>query len=296
MSQSFAIVSGDQRLVRLARLLLQDGHSVYTWALAAQGSIATKSLQDTVARAHCIIWPVPLLTPEGNVLIGDEILPALAVLQYMRSDQIAVGGRIPQSLIQQARENEFTLVDYTTREDFAIANAVPSAEGAIALAMAQTERTLHTANCLIIGFGRIGKVLAAKLRAMGATVTIAARKLEDFLWCEAQGYHWVETGHLDGRLAPYAIVFNTVPHLVLGDGRLSQLQQDCLVVDLASAPGGVDFQAAKRRGINCHWALGLPGKVAPETAAEILRDTIYHIVADHQASQAVIPRTSKREV
>ncbi|MCL2084360.1 MAG: dipicolinate synthase subunit DpsA [Oscillospiraceae bacterium] len=281
MARSFAIIGGDMRQSRLARLLLQDGHTVYTWALecgCAAAETRGESMEETAARARCVIWPVPMLNKEGALNVTGPAVTGALALRMLRSDQIAAGGRIPLSLIRQAEEGGIDLVDYTAREDFAIANAVPTAEGALHLAIEQTETTLHASRCLIIGYGRIGKALARSLGAIGARVTVSARRVEDFMWCEAWGYPHMETGALDGRLAEFDIVFNTAPHMVLGDGRLRELKAGCLVIDLASAPGGVDFAAAKRRGVNCHWALSLPGKTAPETAAAILRDTIYHIL------------------
>ena len=159
-------------------------------------------------------------------------------------------------------------------------NAVPSAEGAIQLAMEQTEHTIHGSNCLVIGFGRIGKVLARLMSALGAHVTVSARKTEDFCWCDAYGYEKADTRALEGTLDGFDIIFNTVPHMVLGDARLAQVKPGALIIDLASNPGGVDFEAAKKRGINCHWALALPGKVAPESAAAILRDTVYQVIKE----------------
>lgn len=273
----YTVIGGDERQVRLTRLLLQDGHKVYTWGI---GQNSANSIEDTVAKAECVIWPLPLLTKAGMVNIAGETHSPNVVLDTMRCDQIGIGGRIPLWLLEQAHDNGLTLVDYVNREDFAIANAVPSAEGAIQLAMEQTEHTIHGSSCLIIGFGRIGKVLAHLMAALGADVTVSARKTSDFCWCDAYGYKKADTRCLEGALDSFDIVFNTVPHMVMGDARLAQIKPGALLVDLASSPGGVDFAAAKKRGINCHWALSLPGKVAPESAAAILRDTVYQIIKE----------------
>ena len=275
--KAFAVIGGDERQARLARLLIQDGHTVY---IRGHGPNAAGSLEDAAARANVIIWPLPLADRNGMLNAAGESRPPDAVLDMMRADQLAVGGRIPLSLMEQARGAGLKLVDYTTREDFAIANAVPSAEGAVQLAMEHTERTIHGSNCLVIGFGRIGAVLARLMAALGADVTVSARRAEHFRWCGVYGYRKADTRALDGALGGFDIVFNTVPHLVLGDALLAQLKPGALVIDLASSPGGVDFAAAKKRGVNCHWALSLPGRAAPESAAHILRDTVYQIIKE----------------
>ena len=56
---------------------------------------------------------------------------------------------------------------------------------------------------------------------------------------------------------------------------LAQLKPGCVLIDLASKPGGVDFEAAKELGVHAVQALSLPGKTAPRAAAEIIRDTIH---------------------
>jgi dipicolinate synthase subunit A len=138
--------------------------------------------------------------------------------------------------------------------------------------------TLHGSRCLIIGFGRIGKVLAKGLAGLGARVTVSARKAEDFAWIAASGYAKTDTRRLGDCLPQYDVVFNTVPSMILGKPLLELLKPGCLCVDLASKPGGIDFAAAAGLGVNCIWALSLPGKVAPHTSGDIIRDTLYGIL------------------
>jgi len=149
--------------------------------------------------------------------------------------------------------------------------------------MENTQITLHGARCLIIGCGRIGRTLAARLDALGAHVTVSARKQADFAWIEVAGYGQLETGRMEGQLERFDVIFNTVPDIVLPAALLRELSRDCLCIDLASSPGGIDFDAAHALGLNCVWALGLPGKVAPRTAGIILRDTLYHIMKERRA-------------
>ena len=106
---------------------------------------------------------------------------------------------------------------------------------------------------------------------------MAARKWADLAWAEAYGYGAEQIERLDGYLCGYDLVVNTVPVRVLDAERLADLRPGCLVIDLASKPGGVDFEAAVRQGVRAIWALSLPGKVAPVTSGKIIRDTIYNI-------------------
>ena len=146
------------------------------------------------------------------------------------------------------------------------------------IAMEELPITLHRARVLVLGFGRLGKLAAHRFAALGAKVSVAARKWADLAWAEAYGYGAERIDQLGGWLCAYDLVINTVPSRVLGAGDLADLKPGCLVVDLASKPGGVDLEAASQMGVRVIWALSLPGKVAPVTAGRAIRDTIYHIL------------------
>ena len=146
------------------------------------------------------------------------------------------------------------------------------------IAMEELPITLHRARVLVLGVGRLGRLAAHRFAALGAKVSVAARKWADLAWAEAYGYGAERIDQLGGWLCAYDLVINTVPGRVLGAGYLADLKPGCLVVDLASKPGGVDLEAASQMGVRVIWALSLPGKVAPVTAGRAIRDTIYHIL------------------
>ena len=139
---------------------------------------------------------------------------------------------------------------------------MPTAEGAIQLAMEELPITLHGARVLVIGYG------------------LQARRYADLAWAENCGYGVEHTGQLEGWLCGYDLVVNTVPVRVLREAELADLKPGCLVIDLASKPGGVDFDAAARLGVKAFWALSLPGKVAPVTAGKSIKTTIYNILTE----------------
>ena len=173
-----------------------------------------------------------------------------------------------------------------TFKELAVANAVPTAEGALAIAMAEVPYTIHGARCLILGYGRVAKALARILSAVGAHVTVAARKPKDLAWIDANGQMPLAFSDLtqgDDALS-YDIVFNTVPEQIAGAALLSRLPKDVLLLDLASAPGGFDHDWAKDHGYHILWALSLPGKTAPVTAGRIIGETIRRILEEGDAS------------
>ena len=175
----------------------------------------------------------------------------------------------------------------------AVLNAVPTAEGAVNLAMNERASTLWESRCLVTGFGRCAKALALLLKGFGARVTVAARKQGDLAFARTLGLQTIPLRQLQEVLPQQEIVFNTIPAPVLTRPLLEQLQPECLIIDLASRPGGVDFEAAGELGLKTIWALSLPGKVAPITAGGIIRDTVLHMMADLTGSCPPSPILSK---
>jgi dipicolinate synthase subunit A len=280
----FSVIGGDARQGRLAGLIAADGHDVTVFGVDAPPPSSPVETAADLPRAvlgiDCVVLPIPVVREAGVINAPALRRPHTIeeLLAMVRPGQVLVGGRIGRDMRERGWEKGAAVVDLLEREDFALRNAVPTAEGALQLAFENTDITLHDARCLVIGCGRIGKTLALRLAALGAKVTMAARGQTAFAWAEVMGHDCLDTGHLEGALGGFDVVFNTVPALVLPERRLRELPENCLCVDLASTPGGMDFDAAHKLGLNCLWALGLPGRVAPRTAGIILRDTIYHIM------------------
>ncbi|MEG2120221.1 MAG: NAD(P)-dependent oxidoreductase, partial [Pseudoflavonifractor sp.] len=206
--------------------------------------------------------------------------PLAEICAALRPGQVLCAGRVTAGAETIAAERGLVLHDYFAREELAVANAVPTAEGAIQIALEELPITLHGARVLVIGYGRVGKLTAHRLAGLGARVSVAARKYADLAWAEAMGYGVEQTGQLLGWLCGYDLVVNTVPARVLSERELHDLKPGCLVIDLASKPGGVDFDGAARLGVKVIWALSLPGKVAPETAGRSIKNTVYNILSE----------------
>lgn len=284
---NFAVIGGDMRQAKLAELLHEDGHTVNAFAvdkLKIEKVTRREKLSEAIADADCIVLPLPATSSEGviNTPFSGMILTARQVFSLVSPGQTVCAGRVDAGLKELAAAVGAKLYDYFAREELTVANAASTAEGAVQIIMEETPRTLLGANCLIIGYGRIGKILAHRLNAMGAKVTVSARKCSDFAWIKAFGYNTENSEKLDGKLSGYDVIINTVPAKILDERRLAQLSKRCLCLDLASKPGGIDFQAASRLGVHAVWALSLPGEVAPETAGMCIKDTIYNILREKE--------------
>ena len=174
------------------------------------------------------------------------------------------------------------LVDYFAREELAIRNAIPTAEGCIGVLLAQRKRTLWGSAVLLLGFGPVGQALGVRLAALGADVTVCARRPEQRALAESLGLRAAPLTALAGLAPAFDTVVNTIPAPVLGDGVLARLRSGSLIVDLASKPGGTDFAAARRLGHTALHALSLPTVWAPETAGEALARTVQTILQERE--------------
>ncbi len=279
MKKTFGVIGGDRRQAELARLLREDGNTVLTYGLDRWKPGGERSLEEA-ASADAVILPLPLCKGDG-VLNCEEgsAVPTLDLFRRLRHQQRILAGQVRPAQQREAESCGLVLEDYFLREELAVSNAAATAEGAIQVAMERMDAALLGADCLVIGFGRIGKLLSHRLHGLGARVTATARKPEDLAWVRAYGYTPLETGRLEGHLSSFRAVFNTVPSSVLGRPLLAQLPLDCLCVDLASVRG---IEPAE----NVVWARSLPGRLTPRTAAAAIRDAVYYILLEERGDPA----------
>ena len=207
-----------------------------------------------------------------------ESISLTRVLEHMRPGQILCGGLVPEEVRRAGEERGLRIFDYYAREECMVANAVPTAEGAVQVAMEQLPFTLHSARVLILGFGRVGKLTAHRMDALGARVTVAAKDYADLAWAAAYHYESIRLEELSCELGGFQLIVNTIPAQILDAQRLCWVDPEVFILDLASAPGGVDPAAAEEMGLHILQAPGLPGRTAPVTAAEAIRDSVYHIL------------------
>lgn len=276
------VVGGDPRQAALAALLADDGHSVHTYALDQGEGMKCEPSMRGADRADCVVLPLPAMGADGklNAPLAAQRHELKEVLDALRPGQLVCAGMAGKSLKKMAEERGLGLRDYFAREELAVLNAIPTAEGAIQIAMEEMPITLHDARVLVVGFGRLGRALAPRLRALGARVWVSARRYEQRAAAESMGLGSEGVDRLPDWLCSYDLVFNTVPAPVLGVEELAALKEGALVVDLASRPGGVDMDAAAALGVRVIWALSLPGKVAPVTSGRYIKDTVYHIMEE----------------
>ena len=285
MSMNFAVIGGDLRIVKLAKMLGKEGNKVNVYGSEEADDlkeskqsqvVLCESLQQATQDAKIVIAPIPL-TSDGKRVRTPFSKHKISVQDLLVNSyqKTVMAGSIRQEVYALARKQKVEIIDLMESEELAVLNAIATAEGAIEVAMSHTNQTIQGSKTLILGFGRIGKVLAKKMQALSSEVTVAVRRQEDKAWLEAYGYKSTDIYGLQENLFQYDIIMNTVPHLILTTERLQYVDKECLLMDLASKPGGMDQTAVEERKLKFVWALALPGKVAPVTSAKYIKDIIY---------------------
>ena len=286
MGLKFALAGGDLRNVKLASILATEGCTVYTYGISHSSIGADfnrcSDLEEAVAGGDFIIGPMPF-TADGNTLnmpLSAETMELESFLQAIPREKLVIGGKLPSHFVSRAAAKGIRTVDLLQREDMKVLNAVPTAEGAIQIAMEELPVTIHSCRVLVLGFGKVGTALAERLKALGASVTVCVRKSRDLALAESRGLQAVSFDRLAETIGNFSVVYNTVPARVLDQTVLRCVSPEMLLIDLASRPGGVDFAYAATRGIKTVQALSLPGKVAPESAARIMAKVIFNVLTE----------------
>lgn len=284
MNKNLCVIGGDLRIVKLIEMLAKDEFKVYTYSLENVKYLKQyKNVEqlDNLAdltRFDVIIGGVPFSS--NNVQINnpfsDKIINIEDLFKAIKGKPF-IAGHIQGNVHQLALKYNIKVIDVLEREQLAVLNTISTAEGAIQIAMEETSKTIHGSNVLITGFGRVGKMLAKMCYGIGANTYCEARKKEDIAWIKAYGYYPIELNNLTENLNKFDIIFNTIPAIILKEEQLKNIKKECLYVELASPPGGIDVEQAKKMGLKYILAQSLPGKVAPTTSAEFIKETIYNI-------------------
>lgn len=243
----FSIIGGDARSLSVASYLCRMGMDVHLFGFNVSHRIPQQAelcsdLREAIACSRFIVLPLPV--SDGNGLLRTPLYDGTIfchdAIQLITAKQMLFGGKIPEPLCEMLHQMSVPYVDYAEREEFAVANAVPTAEGAIEIALHETPFTINGTHCLVTGFGRIAKILAHFLQGMGAHVTVSARRFSDLSAITAYGCTAIHTKEIANAISDFQIIFNTVPALLFDEKTLRKAQKNTLLIDLASKPGGAD--------------------------------------------------------
>lgn len=269
------VLGGDGRYPWAVKSLRDSGLTVKTWGVPDMPD-DTDHLEEALQEAEVILLPMKPF--DGEMLrIGPAELEAALLPRVLTKGAVLITGSFPTEIESWLQSQGILCMGFLDVESYQMANAAVTAEGAVYLALRELQRTVSGAEILVIGWGRIGRFLAAKLQALGANVTVSARREGQWAEIESLGLRPEETGHYHHGLEEYDVVYNTVPHPVLSSKQGARLKPDCLLIELASLPGGLAPELLNRKNVVI--ARGLPGKTAPRTAGMNLAAAVWACLA-----------------
>ena len=255
---NYLILGGDLRQIYLGRMLKQQGLPTVTSADLGRLNL---SLEEAIKASSVLLCPVPF-TKDGKTIFSTDQKDSLKItdlLRHLTPDNTLFGGNIPDFVKDHAKEHKIPYFDFLEIEEITLENTIATAEGAIAEAIRLSPDCLHQSRCLVTGFGRCGKTLACKLQGLSADVTVADRDPVQLAFGTALGLKTKPLSEISQDIGEYHFIFNTIPAPVIREAEIRLMRPDVTIIDIASAPGGVDFTACKSREINARLCPGLPG-------------------------------------
>ncbi len=252
------------------------------------GTYKQPLLPEALDAVDVVVLPIVSCDDQGRVesVFTHQTLAITEAHMQVLSKRAKIFTGIAKPYLRQLCEKfAVPLEELLNRDEVAIYNSIPTAEGALMMAIQNTDFTIHGSKTVVLGFGRTGMTLARVLKGMGAFVRVGVHRPEHFARAFEQGLHPFYTERLKELAPGFELIFNTVPQLILTPSVLANLPPRAVIIDLASAPGGTDFRFAEKRGLKALLAPSLPGIVAPKTAGRILARTLIRLVVEQTGKQ-----------
>lgn len=282
---SAAVVGGDLRQIEVARALTDLFKEVRIYGHPASevptAVVFGASLAELV-HMNVIVLPITGVNEAGYALSykSEPLINFERIIHSLNKGTWIITGSIPQKWLDRAIDLQLKVFEYAENDELAILNSIPTAEGALQIAMEQLPITIHNSTVVVVGFGRVGITVARVFKALGARTIIAARRPASLARAWEQGYEKIDIESLAEVITSADIIINTVPVLVLNEALIAQVSHQSIIIDLASSPYGTDIEAANKLNIKVITAPGLPGKVAPKTAGLILAAMIPKLIRE----------------
>lgn len=270
----YLCVGGDSRQIYMCEELSNYG-KVYSIGIPVLSGnvISINSPKCMEEKADVLVLPI-MKDNSLSVQLSDKNISFEEITPYLKKGGKIFGGMLKTPQIEYFSSLGFNISDFLNREELVAKNCIPTAEGALQIAMQELGITIYSCKVLVIGYGRVGKLTAKLFKNVGGEVSVCARRKQSLVWARVDGMGAFDFTQLGENIGSFDLIINTVPALVLTGEILDRLNKNALVIDLASKPGGVDFKYASQHNKRVVWALGLPGKVAPITAGKIIGETI----------------------
>lgn len=284
---NYAVIGGDMRQVYLAQEVSHFSGRSCCYALCAvpdssclnsSSLTSVTSLKEACSNSQNILCPIPL---KRNGFLNQSALKEQICLEQLLSvlqeGQSFFAGNIPPDFRASAAQKGIEVIDFMEDKSLSLFNSIATAEGAICEAIARSPLNLHKSYCAVLGYGKCGNTLAHYLKGMFCHVYVASDTEEKRTQAEIVADKAGSLKEFKALAGEFDFIFNTIPAFVLTEEVLKKMKSCVTIIDIASAPGGVDFQAAQRLGIDAALCPGLPGKYAPLSSARAIKRLIANL-------------------
>lgn len=284
----------DLRQIYMARYLADKGvflHLICSESMNCQKDFKEKLLELLNIRANIrVAYDIDEIIAISNIIVTpvpfNKICEFITIPKFISkinekddlSTFLLYAGLLDKESQELLNNNNIKYIDYSKSEKLAIYNSISTAEGIIAEAIIAKNTNLHHSKVLVLGYGKCGKTLAWKLKNLDAKVTVCARRTEDLESAYSMGLNTLYLHNLIMKINQYDFIFNTIPKMILDEELLSKINPECIILDIASNPGGVDKNAALRYKIPLRHILGIPGKYAPKSSGEEMAKELMNII------------------
>ncbi|MCM3745956.1 dipicolinate synthase subunit DpsA [Paenibacillus pasadenensis] len=282
------LIGGDARQLEVIRRLSELNASLtvsgFDGLRTLPGDISNSELREELFdKADAVILPAVGTDDAGLIpaaFSDSELLLTDGMFSRIPKYGTVYAGMARPYLKELCQKHGIALVELFERDDVAILNSIPTAEGAVKMAIEHTDITLHGSACMVLGLGRTGLTLVRTLLALGAQVYAGVHRPEHYARAAEMGAKPFYTRDLQDYAANIDLLFNTIPTMIVTAQMIAGMPSRAVIIDLASKPGGTDFRFAEKRGLKAILAPGLPGIVAPVTAGRIIADCVTQLILD----------------
>jgi len=247
------------------------------------GAVRSELNEELLRTADAVILPAVGTDDDGRIMAvfsDRELILTDEHVAAMKKHRTIYAGMAKPYLRLLCEKHGIHLVELFDRDDVAIFNSIPTAEGALMMAIQNTDITIHGSSSMVLGLGRTGLTMARTLQGLGAKVKVGVRREDQFARAYEMGFEPFYTNDLLHHVGNIDLLFNTIPTMIVTAQIIANLPSRAVIIDLASKPGGTDFRFAEKRGIKALLAPGLPGIVAPRTAGQIIAECLSRLIME----------------
>lgn len=270
---NICVMGGDLRNFFLAKLLSKEKHEVKVYGFEKiENFRECETYENMLSSSEIVVLSIPFTKDKKtiNMPLSNRNIRIQELAYHLENKTIFVGN-MPEDIQEILKEKQNEVIDFMKKEEFAVLNAIPTAEATIEIILKNTNKILQGSHCLILGFGRIGKVLAHKLQGLSVDVTCMVTNEIEKAWAIAYGYQTTTIEKLQNyytKIKQYDIIINTIPKIIFKE-ELKEIKKETLVIDLASKPYGIDRKIVEEENINFIEALGLPREISTNDISKI---------------------------